>query len=192
MFEDGVLRDDEDWTVNAVEDMVDWIRAREGSDTPVFLFGHSAGAQFLSRVAAYAPPANVGRIVLANPSTYVMPRLDWPAPYGFGGLPGALSSEEAIRAYLAAPVTIYLGLDDTGQEDLTRNEWADQQGDNRLDRGRRVFEFARTTAEDNGWTFGWTLVEAPGVGHTARGMLGADQLIDALGFAVSNAGTGER
>ncbi len=185
LFEDGELRDDEDWTVNAVDDMVDWIRRREGGDTPVYLFGHSAGAQYLSRVAAYAPPANVERIVLANPSTYVMPARDWAAPYGFGGLPDALSSDAAILAYLAAPVTIYLGQEDTGEEDLTRGELPDRQGDNRLDRGRRAFEYARSVAEQNGWPFGWTLIEAPGIGHTARGMLGADQLVEALGFGVS-------
>lgn len=182
LFEDGELRDDDDWTVATAGDMIDWIKSREGADTPIFMFGHSAGAQFLSRVVAYDRPAGVERIVLANPSTYVVPSFEWDAPYGFAGLPGVFSGQDAIRAYLEAPVTIFLGQDDTGSDDLTRNEWADRQGSNRLDRGRTVFRIAKQIAEENDWEFGWMLVEAPGVGHTARGMLGAREFNRALGF----------
>jgi len=139
-------------------------------------------------VAAYAPPPAVSRILLANPSTYVLPSLDEAAPYGFGGMPEGLNDAAAIEAYLAAPITIYLGQDDVGEKDLTRNDFADRQGSNRLDRGRNVFTWAQETAETNGWPFGWILVEAPGVGHTARGMLEADALIEALGFAGEAAG----
>lgn len=182
LVRDGKLLDDDDWTVAVVAEIIEWIRKREGSETPIFLFGHSAGAQFLSRVAAYASPVGVGRIVLANASTYVVPSAEWSVPYGFGGLNEDLFGETAIRAYLAAPVTIYLGLDDTGGKDLTHNADADKQGGTRLERGRFVYEFAREISERNGWPFHWKLVEAPGVGHTARGMLAAGELIEALGF----------
>ncbi len=186
LFEEGELRSDDDWTVSAAEEVIDWVRSREGADKPIFMFGHSAGAQFLSRVAAYAMPDGVERIVLANPSTYVVPSDEWAAPYGFGGLPSAASDQDAIRVYLEAPVTIYLGLDDTGAEDLTDNPLANKQGANRLDRGRNVFRMAREAAARYGLQFGWTLVEVPGVGHTARGMLGAKELPRALGFRDSD------
>lgn len=183
LVEDGALRDQNDWTVTMVQDMVDWIKFREGDETSVYVFGHSAGAQFLSRVAAYGALDEVERIVLANPSTYVLPDQGEQVPYGFGGLPERQFGETAIRAYLAAPVTVYLGLEDRGEKDLTRNSQADKQGSNRLERGRYVFDLAKKTAAHFGWEFGWTLVEVPGVGHTARGMLGADELIQALGLS---------
>ena len=56
-----------------------------------------------------------------------------------------------------------------------------------FERGRYVYRYAREMAEENGWTLNWTLVEAPGVGHTARGMLGAPELIEALGLAGAGA-----
>ena len=179
---DGELRPESEWTVEFIDELIDWARNEEGRpDAPVFLFGHSAGAQFLSRVAAYALPEDVTRIVQANPSTYVMPTLDEAAPYGFGLLPEA-EAKQRLREYLDAPVTVYLGLEDTGDEDLTMTEAAQRQGGNRLERGRHVFEEARRVAQENGWPFSWQLVYADDVGHTARGMLGAEQMFQALGF----------
>ena len=184
-------RDAGAWTIGAVDDLVAWVREREGAATPVYLFGHSAGAQFLSRYAAYGRPEGVTRIVLANPATHVMPSADWPVPYGFGGAPdevlagaenGALAG--ALEHYLAAPVTIYLGQEDTGAENLTRNRWADAQGATRLERGRAVFRAARAAAAERGVPFGWRLVEVPGVGHSSRDMLSAAALVEALGLVA--------
>ncbi len=176
-------RDPEDWTIELVDEMIDWIRQREAQDAPIYLFGHSAGAQFLSRYAAYSAPLDVARIILANPSTYVLPTLDEDTPYGFGALPEELESRELMRGYLEAPITIYLGAEDTGSEDLTMNAEGRRQGANRLDRGRRTFRLAREVAEAERWDFGWTLVEAENVGHTARGMLNSAEILHALGFA---------
>ena len=182
IVEEGVLRPEDEWTVELVDDLIAWARDQEGRpDAPVFLFGHSAGAQFLSRVAAYALPKEATRIVLANPSTYVVPSVEEDAPYGFGLLPTDEASQD-LREYLAAPITIYLGLEDTGDEDLTMTEEAQRQGDNRLDRGRHVYEQGRNIAEENGWNFNWRLVYADGVGHTAGGMLRAEEFPAALGF----------
>jgi pimeloyl-ACP methyl ester carboxylesterase len=182
MARDGELLPEEEWTVEFVSDMIDWARKQEERpEARVFLFGHSAGGQFLSRVAAYALPDRVERIVLANPSTYVVPSDEEDAPYGFGLLP----EEEArnmLKTYLGAPVTVYLGLEDTGDEDLTMTEEAQRQGGNRLDRGRHIFAEARRVAEENGWDFNWELVYADGIGHTGRGMLTSDEMFRALGF----------
>lgn len=184
VVEDHEIRDPGEWTIEVVGDLVDWIRIREGAEVPVYLFGHSAGGQFLSRFAAYSRSTGVARIVIANPSTYVLPTTEEAAPYGFGDLPAALDATELMRSYLAAPVTVYLGDEDTGSDDLTSNEQADRQGGNRLDRGQRTFDFARREAERRGWTFGWQLVVAKGVGHTARGMLTDRAILQALGFGA--------
>lgn len=182
LVDDGRMRPENEWTVEMADDLVDWVRAQDhGADPPIYLFGHSAGAQFLSRVAAYALPDDVSRIILANPSTYVLPTTDEAAPYGYGGLPGDMT-QEWMRDYLAAPITVYLGDEDVGDEDLTMTDAAVRQGINRLDRGQRTFAQAEAIAKQNGWTFNWRLEYADGVGHTARGMLGADDMIEALGF----------
>lgn len=177
----GEIQPSEEWTVNLVDDFIEWAREQEGRpDAPSYLFGHSAGGQFLSRVAAYALPPDVERIVIANPSTYVVPDLEEDAPYGFDRLPEDMDPSDLLRDYLAAPVTIFVGLKDTGDEDLTQNDAARRQGENRLERGRQVFEEARDLAEENGWPFGWRLVEAEGVGHSARQVLRSGDMTDAL------------
>ena len=182
LVHDGKLLPEDSWTTEIVRDLVDWAQAQEGRpDAATFLFGHSAGGQFLSRVAAYDLPVDVERIVIANPSTYVLPTAEENAPYGYGGLPEA-QADAWMRAYLAAPITIYLGSADTGGKDLTMTDEAVRQGDNRLDRGRQTYEAARDAAARRGWPFNWQLVQADDVGHSARGMLTAAEMARALGF----------
>ncbi|WP_324754972.1 alpha/beta hydrolase [Roseovarius sp. Pro17] len=182
LVHDGKMLPEDSWTTDVVDDLVDWARAQEGRpDAQSYLFGHSAGGQFLSRVAAYDLPDNVERIIIANPSTYVLPTEDEAAPYGFGGIPED-QAEQWLRAYLAAPVTIFLGSEDTGAKDLTMNQQAVRQGDNRVDRGQRTFEAAKRAAAQHGWPFNWELVYADDVGHSGRGMLTANEMIEAMGF----------
>ena len=101
------------WTVGLVAPLVAALRLQEGtSSLPYYLHGHSAGAQFLSRVAAYTSE-NAARTVIANPSTYVLPSLDVAAPYGFGQLP---HGEQLLRDYLARPVTLLLEEEDVGDK----------------------------------------------------------------------------
>lgn len=182
LVHDGKLLPENEWTVEMAGDLLTWARTHEARpDALAFLFGHSAGAQYLSRVAAYALPDHVERIILANPSTYVLPDNSETVPYGYGGLPAA-QAEAWRKAYLAAPVTIYLGDEDTGSKDLTMTAQAVRQGKNRVDRGERVFETAQQTASADGLEFNWTLVYAAKVAHSARGMLGADAMVEAMGF----------
>ena len=160
-----------DWTATMLLEIIERIRADEHAPgLPYYLLGHSAGAQFLSRLAAFVPNT-AQRIVIANPSTYVWPTRERQFPYGFGGLPDGLGSDEAIRRYLAHPVTLFLGTEDVRRDGaLNVTEAAMRQGLHRHARGRNVFEAAREVARENGWAFNWRLVEAEGVAHSARAM----------------------
>jgi poly(3-hydroxybutyrate) depolymerase len=169
-------------TVDLVAPLAEWARQAAGAEKlPLVLLGHSAGAQFLSRVAAFATVDAAG-IVIANPSTWVWPSTDRPAPLGFGGVGPA--GEAAIRAYLARPVTVLLGEDDTGSKELVTTAQAMAQGSNRLVRGRNVFQAGKQAAEAHGWPFGWTLEEVPGVGHDGAGMLASEQALEAVRRAM--------
>lgn len=159
-------------SIDMVQPLIDW--AQQMTDAEPVLVGHSAGSQFLDRVAAYAP-LNV-RMLIANPSTWVLPTQD-AAPFGFGGVPGA---EAAMRAYLALPITVLLGGSDTGTHNLAISPEAMAQGPNRLTRGHGTFEKAEAVAKAHGWAFGWTLAVVPGVGHDATRMFGSNQAAAAL------------
>lgn len=164
----GRVQPRDKWTGNLLLELVQRVRAEEGRpDMPYSFIGHSAGGQILSRFAAFHP-SQAQRIVIANPSSHVWPTLKVDAPYGFKGIPGASS---ALRRYLEAPVTIYLGREDKGLKDLDVREQAMKQGANRYERGMRAFEAARKIAQQNGWTFNWRLVERDGVAHSGSRML---------------------
>jgi hypothetical protein len=154
-----------------------------GNESRLFLFGHSAGGQFLSRITAYAPPANIHRVVIANPSVYVLPSLQENVPYGFSGIFSHDQAYKKLQEYLALPITIYLGQRDVGEKYLVKSKQAIQQGRNRLERGRYIFNRGKQIAQDRGWRFNWQLVEAPGIGHSSKGMLNAKELMLALGLA---------
>ncbi|MDE0035793.1 MAG: alpha/beta fold hydrolase [Deltaproteobacteria bacterium] len=176
----GVMQPPDEWTVSVVRHLVQWALAREGGvDKPVYLFGHSAGGQFLSRVAAYAPSTRVRRLVVMNPSTHVWPATDELIPFGFGWFPKPVV---ALKQYLRLPVTIYLGSEDTGSRNLYRNAAADRQGANRLERGINAFNAGRALARGEGWDFNWKLVIASGVGHSLGRMLRAPEADRAFGL----------
>jgi hypothetical protein len=182
----GVVSDDgsaqplQSWAVNLVPRLVSWIRRAQGrANLPYSLIGHSAGAQFLSRVAAFAAD-EAAQTVIANPSTWVRPSLDIAAPYGFKGISDRAWGEAALRRYLAARITVLLGQEDVGSRNLATSEEAEEQGSTRLERGQNVFREAEAAARRNGWAFNWRLAVVPGVGHSARTMFGSVQALDAL------------
>jgi pimeloyl-ACP methyl ester carboxylesterase len=171
LFQDGKLKPEPDWTWSLVPKLVADIRNREARpDMPVYLIGHSAGGQFVGRMAAFVP-ADVRGVVVANPSSHLSPTRDQPYPYGFGELPEGLVDDNRLKRYLARPLTIYLGTADTERDQyLDKSAGADRQGRSRLERGRNVYRDARELAEQKGWEFGWRLVEAPGIGHDHTAM----------------------
>src|SRR5262245_54779567 len=65
IIRNGVVQKPRDWTGRLVLDLVDWVRTQEGRPLPYSLLGHSAGAQFLDRLAAFVP-TEARRIVVAN------------------------------------------------------------------------------------------------------------------------------
>jgi pimeloyl-ACP methyl ester carboxylesterase len=178
---DGKAQPPERWTYAIIPKIVAHVRAEENQPAlPYYLIGHSAGGQFLVRLAAFMPGDAV-RIVAANPGSHLFPTRDQDFGYGFGGLPNGLSSDDVIRRYLAAPLTIYLGTDDIyPRPSFDDSQPAMRQGANRLERGRACFAAAERLAKERGWTFNWRKVETPGIGHEAAFMFAAKEADDAL------------
>ncbi|HVW21909.1 MAG TPA: hypothetical protein VHC86_11910 [Opitutaceae bacterium] len=178
---DGHIHPRAAWTFALVPRIVDHVRRLLGRPgAPCYLIGHSAGGQFLARFAAFWPTDAV-RIVAANPGSDLFPSRDQPFGYGFGGLPTQLGDDRALRAYLAAPLTLYLGTADTApRPSFDSSAEAMRQGESRLARGRACFAAAAALARERRWTFGWKKVEAPGAGHDESAMYGADAMAEAL------------
>jgi pimeloyl-ACP methyl ester carboxylesterase len=179
VVEGRTVKPPSEWTGRFAIDLVNWVQKQEARSIPYSLIGHSAGGQFLSRLAAFVPTA-ARRIVIANPSTYVFPSLDIDAPYGLRGVYRGAEAEAALRRYLAAPVTIYLGQEDTGDENRADNRQARAQGETRYDRGRNAFAAGQKAAQARRVPFNWRLIELPGAGHSSRDMFTAPEALKAL------------
>lgn len=168
----GILREDRsaappaEWTYSRLPELAAAMRTRTGKpEAKLWLIGHSAGGQFLVRAAAFAE-LGAERIVAANPGSVLLPTYDQPFGYGFGGLPKELANDDRLRAYLAAPLTLFLGTgDDHEDEDFDKSKDAMVQGSGRHQRGLALWWTAQALAKQRGWTCNWRLVEAVGIEH---------------------------
>ena len=142
-----------------------------------YLYGHSAGAQFVHRhlafIGAGGNPLRVIRAVAANAGFYTVPDFQVPFPFGFGGTESVMSEEDlrnylqvlasrrrggpcaaceggAARCRAQAPLAVVLGEQDNDpfHKHLNRSERAMEQGPHRLARGRHFFEVRRKADSD--------------------------------------------
>ena len=159
--------------------LAEWVQKQEGREFPYSMIGHSAGGQFLSRLAAFTPN-NAKRIVIANPSTYVFASFDMDTPYGFRGAYDRDSIESEMKRYLKSPITIFIGVEDTGDKNLSKDQHAMVQGSNRYERGINAYKSAQNLAKIKGWTFNWRLIQKSGTGHSSKKMFSSDEAVRAL------------
>jgi hypothetical protein len=163
-----------DWTGVLIASLIEKVRMSEGSTLEVRMMGHSAGGQFVERVAAFHDLPAV-RLVAANPASALVPSRDLPFPNGFGGLSEDVGGDEAIRAYLRRPLVLFAGeLDSQDQGTPGNSPDAQRQGATRLLRVRLAFETGQTLAKERGWAFNWRYATRPGVGHSLSRMFAGD------------------
>jgi poly(3-hydroxybutyrate) depolymerase len=187
VLSDGEVRPVEEWTFSRLPPLIAELQVLAGdADLPYYILGHSAGGQFVARLAAMVGPLGAERLIAANPGSHLFPTRDFPYGYGFGGLPDELGSDEAIRRFLAAPLTVYLGTADNNpnHSSLDRSPTAMLQGSFRYVRGLNCFAAAEALAAERGWDFNWRKVEVEGVAHDAARMFAAAEAEEAL-FGVS-------
>lgn len=181
IMKNGKAQPVEKWTYSMIPGIVAHVREKENNKAlPYYVIGHSAGGQFLVRMAAFLPGDAKG-IVAANPGSNLFPTKAYQFGYGFGGLPEELSNNKVLKSYLAAPLTLYLGTDDIRPEHNFDTSKAGMiQGKSRLERGRNCYAFAKALAKKNGWKFNWRKVETSGIDHDAARMFAAKEVEDAL------------
>lgn len=150
-----------------------------------FLFGHSAGAQFVHRLLTVIPCPRVLGAVAANAGWYTLPTIDKSQPAFPYSLRGAAPEVQNPRTILAAPLTILLGTRDTRGNDedpnLRASAGAMAQGANRLERGRTYYEAGLQAARSAGVSLTWKIQLVPGAGHEVADVIAsAGQLLFAF------------
>ena len=167
----GAQTDREKWAYSAIEHLFDEVRDGQAG---YVIFGHSAGAQFVQRMAILRPDNRATVMVAANPGWYAMP--EWrkekaanPYPYSLVGSP---AGEAQLRQAFAKRFVLMLGErdDDPDDENLYKSAGAGQQGANRVERGENFFKAATTAARDLGAPFAWEMHEVPETTHDGEAM----------------------
>ncbi len=153
------------WTFSAVEHLFDHIKKETKSTrASYYLFGHSAGGQFVHRMVLFKPNLRVAKAVAANAGSYTMPTYETALPYGLGKSDVA---EAQLRKALGVPLVVLLGEKDTDPNDknLPRDAGARAQGEHRFERGQNFYKAAQAETARLKAALKWTLETVPGVGH---------------------------
>lgn len=154
--------DREKWAYSAIEHLFDEVRDGHNGYA---IFGHSAGGQFVQRMALLRPDNRATVMVAANPGWYTMP--EWrkdkaqdPFPYSLVGSP---AGEAELRQALGKRFVLMAGDkdNDPDEENLDRSPGALKQGETRMDRAESYFKAATAVAADLGVKLAWELVELP-------------------------------
>ena len=161
-----------EWTFAVVDALFDYVAEEISSKEPGFyLYGHSAGGQFVHRYMLFTDDNRVIRAVSANSGWYTVPDLDVDFPYGLKGSP--IDDERQLEGLLDLPLTILLGTEDNDPDadGLRQDSGSAQQGATRLDRGFYFFRTAQLLADDLEVPFGWHIEMVNGVGHSNADMV---------------------
>lgn len=169
MITSGVLNPKDEWTFSIVNPIFDRIKLATGNTSESFyMFGHSAGSQFVHRSLTFMPEIKAEIAVAANAGWYTMPDTTVIYPYG---LKDSYIESENIPLLLERKVIVLLGTADTLRtSSLRQSELADEQGLTRFERGHFYYNWASAYASDKDLDFGWSLIEVPDVDHSGSRM----------------------
>ena len=134
-----------------------------------FIYGHSAGAQFVHRYLTFTGASKVQRAVAANAGWYTLPVLEDEFPYGLKGSPATIAD---LAPLFSQHLIILLGENDTKQTRSLRQTFeAMEQGAHRLERGKHYYHTGKRVATALKLPFNWRIQTITGVGHSNRGMV---------------------
>lgn len=164
----GKLRPQEQWAYSAIEPLFDALRSHERlSVERYWLFGHSAGAQFVHRVVMLGVAKRMIAAISANSGSYMFPldEVDW--PFGLRGAPATRPAER-----FSSPMILMLGDADSdpNHRSLPRQPAAMKQGPHRFARGKNFYQTSREIADRRGYNFNWSCLVVPGIAHDNAGI----------------------
>ena len=165
---------EEKWSHPVIERLFTEFQQRYSmsKQTAYYLCGQSAGGQFVHRFPLFVKESRAKLLVAANAGFYTLPDLQTSWPQGFRNTSW---KAEDIHRYLAVPLVILLGENDTNEEDpnLSRSERSMLQGPHRFARGQYYYKMGTTAAQQEKCPFGWKIQTVPEAGHGIRGVADA-------------------
>lgn len=154
------------WSFSLIEPIFDYVKLLTGNKSEgYYLYGHSAGAQFVQRFILFIQEARFLKAISANAGWYTMVDFYQIYPYGLGM---TNLNKENIQKTLKKNYILLLGTEDNDPNNihLRKSPQANLQGTHRLERAKTFFNNTKTFAEENGFKFNWILKFVEGVGHS--------------------------
>ncbi len=160
----------EEWTFELIEPLFDEVvKQTHNTNKGYYMYGHSAGGQFVTRFLLFEPVNRIIKAAAANPGWYTLPSIEVNFPFGLqkSNVPPA-----NVPSMYAKKLFLLLGTADVIREsvDFNSSAQADAQGKNRFERGQFFFNMAKKNAKELNTSFNWTEVFVPGIGHDNQGM----------------------
>ena len=162
------------WSFWVIEHLFDDLRQRESLSTPTYyLYGHSAGAQFVHRFMLFMPSPRVEVAFSANAGSYTMPVYPtWSQARFPMSLDKDVVSETQLATVFSRRLVVMLGEDDLQESGghVPNSPQARAEGKNRFERGQNFMKTAKEVAATLNAPLKWELLTVAGVGHSDKGM----------------------
>ena len=167
-----------EYLYNEIEHLFEGIKQKLNLDAcGYYLYGHSAGGQFIHRMLTFAPNSRVIKAVAANSGWYTLTDAgngkdkNYSMPYGIQGSP---IDDKSLAKTFAHNLTVLVGENDTktAKEDkyVRKTKEALFQGENRYQRAINYFKIAKNKANELSTDFNWRLEVVPKANHSTRKM----------------------
>lgn len=162
----GNYNDPKHWSYSMVDEIFNSVVEKLGLQTKQYsIYGHSAGAQFVHRLAIFCPSAKFKVAISANAGWYTFLNDNVDFPYG---VDGTKLSKTKIKGALKKNLIILLGTEDVdpNHKYLKNTDEAKAQGAHRFARGTNFYSHASYLAEQLKTPFNWKLIPVPGISHS--------------------------
>ncbi|MEH1898593.1 MAG: hypothetical protein V7K94_25455 [Nostoc sp.] len=154
------LKSQDQWAFSDIENIFDFVKKSEKLQlSTYYIYGHSAGAQFVHRMVIFMPHARIRKAVAAEAGSYTVPDKYMEYPCGLRKQIGNQLPPVELKTAFSTPMTIILGTKDnkllSGEHDTYSCDA--KQGSNRLNRGEyfytQVKKIANSRKDNLSWTF---------------------------------------
>ncbi|MGD8780291.1 MAG: hypothetical protein PVH88_15160 [Ignavibacteria bacterium] len=158
------------WAFSLIEPIFDFVKNESKNNSEgYYIYGHSAGSQFVQRFILYTPNARFIKAVSANSGWYTMVSFNEKYPYG---VKETLLTNEQLAKVFKKNFIVLLGTEDNDPHHkyLRVTPEAMRQGAHRLERGQTFYKKAKEYAGQNNMKFDWEMLFVEGVGHSNKKM----------------------
>ncbi|MDF5711320.1 MAG: hypothetical protein PUP90_27520 [Nostoc sp. S4] len=156
----NILNSRSQWAFTEIENIFGFVKkSMQLFTSHYYIYGHSAGAQFVHRMLIFMPDAHIQKAVAAEAGSYIIPDENREYPCGLTKLTGEPLSSVDLKKAFTIPMTIILGTKDNKVLPPEHDSYACdvQQGANRLARGEYFYSQVKNIAYQRKEDFNWTV-----------------------------------